>query len=206
MPSIGYRPLKYKNRYVLLRELNYKRQQREALFNAFEKALAPFLPRPKRQPPGPDHTTTTLQHRTSLKTKLRFNQLLYELRRDGLVVGASRQGALIEITGRGLRLLRMLRDKPPVSPPSYTERAPKSDHFTIVTYDLPNRLNSLRNWLRRSLRSCGMTALQRSVFVGKIKIPAPLLRSIVELKLEKHVEVFEITKTGTLRELSYSLS
>jgi CRISPR/Cas system-associated endoribonuclease Cas2 len=165
----------------------------------FNETIGKYLPTPKQIVPN-GYTETTFQHRTSKQRQLRFNQLLYELKRDGLVVGNTGKNSLLNITARGLLWLKKFKDGPPIELPHYTKPAERNSRVTIISYDIPEKLASLRSWLRSSLKTLGMTAIQQSVFIGKIKVPSDLLQLVVQLKLETYIEIFEITKAGTLRQ------
>lgn len=182
---------------MILEELRRKQQRREFLAQVF--ALVTRKRAIPRKVSAEYRKEVITRHITKYE-QLRFNQLLYELKRDGLATGHEQGGVFLRITSRGLSWLKKYPGTSSISLPRYTQKAEKGDRPIIITYDFPNKLTSLRNWLRRSLRRLGMTALQRSVFIGKIQIPSDFLETITQFKLDKYVEICEITRAGTLRQ------
>jgi len=58
-----------------------------------------------------------------------------------------------------------------------------------------------RDWLRYVLlHQLGMKQVHQSVYIGKIKLPEELVKDIVRYELDEHIEIFEMTKSGTLRQ------
>jgi CRISPR-associated endonuclease Cas2 len=183
---------------VLLRELRQRQQTRRELSALFEMTIGRLLPVQKVSVTA-GYTESSFQRKSQIADQLRFNQLLYELKRDKLVSGTAGSNAILKITSQGLRWLKNLKNTSLFSLPTYTEPATKSPRLTILSYDIPEKSSLIRDWLRKNLTNLGMRAIQRSVFIGKIKLPAPLLQTIVELKLDDCVEIFEVTRTGTLQ-------
>lgn len=186
------------NRYEVLRELRKKEARSEAMEDFFMKAIAPLLPT-KRISLRDGYSETRSALPNPKKRRVRFIQLMYELRRDGLVEEKSTaQGKVLSITSHGLSWLSDFARRKKAILPKYSDDAEKQDRVTIVSYDVPEKLRMYRGWLRESLAGFGFKAMQRSVFIGKIKLPADFVADITRFKLEKYVEIFEITKTGTL--------
>lgn len=82
---------------------------------------------------------------------------------------------------------------------------PKAENgptFIIVAFDIPEREKRKRNWLRQSLCRMGLSMVQKSVWIGRVKLPEDFIESLRHLKLADCVEIFEITKTGTLKHLA----
>ena len=76
-----------------------------------------------------------------------------------------------------------------------------TDKFSIVAFDVPERERRKRDWLRATLGRMGYKTIQRSVLLGKTKIPSEFLDDLRKLHMVDYVEIFEITKTGSLRHL-----
>jgi len=186
------------NRYEILRLLNKKQAQRYALQDLFTKIISAVLPKRKAVTTA-GYTEAHLSIPLPGQYNRRFYQLLYELKRDGLISEAADTKRTVSITNTGLLWLKSFSGKEYLTLPRYKDPAEEQDRVTIVSYDIPEKLRPLRAWLRSSLRNFGLRAMQRSVFIGKIKLPEYFIADITQFRLEKYVEIFEITKAGTLR-------
>ena len=185
MPSYYRDGRKYrgKNRYQILEAIRAERAQKEELERAFASILngIPSFINKKKE-------------------KLRFHQLLYELRRDGLILPDKKNDELFyALTAKGLMWLKKFKQHQYPGLPVYSQAPTPHGAVTIVSYDVPERVRYLRRWLRSSLRNFGLKPMQRSVWIGKVKVPEQFIKDIAQLKLTKHVALFEITKAGTLR-------
>ena len=80
-------------------------------------------------------------------------------------------------------------------------RSKNDDRLIIVIFDIPERERRKRAWLRLALKNIGLKLIQRSVWMGKVQIPKEFLDDIRELHLVNFVEIFEITKSGSLNQV-----
>jgi CRISPR/Cas system-associated endoribonuclease Cas2 len=146
---------------------------------------------------------TEEQVRREEEAKRKYRTLLSALKRDGLVEEQdNKKGRFFEITKKGMAKLAALRKrKKNMLPPTHYQRE-TSDVVTIVTFDVPEKERRKRDWLRAVLKRLEFTPVQKSVWMGKIKIPPALLEDIRRLRLAEFVEIFQITKTGSLRHLA----
>lgn len=134
------------------------------------------------------------------KEKIRVRRLVQALKKDGLLM-SERQGkeARYALTAKGRAWLSekgstdliFLKGKKYASEPS--------ERVTIIAYDIPHWARNKRDWLRARIMGMGFHFLQRSVFLGKIKIPRDFMDDLEDLGISEYVEIFEITKEGTLR-------
>ncbi len=133
----------------------------------------------------------------------RYFNLMYALKKDGLLVQAEKQGkSVFALTSRGKQKLSFLRAESEHRLPDAQYAVEKRPLLTIVTFDVPESENKKRKWLRGALKRMEFTMLQRSVWVGKVKIPTLFLEDLQLLKLGTCVEIFEVTKTGSLHSLN----
>ncbi len=130
--------------------------------------------------------------------RLAFSQTLYHLKRDGLII--ERQGKFT-LTTRGLlkRKQLQLKQADALPEPRYTKEI--STELKIVVFDIPEAVARQRTWLRSVLKNLGYRMLQKSVWVGKTKIPESLVRDLRRLKLFPYVEILAVTKQGSLRQV-----
>ena len=140
---------------------------------------------------------------TDLRMHHRYYTLLHHLEQQGLIVRKKKDNTVFaRLTKKGeykLSLLKkQLRDD---LPPRHYEREENKGHFIVVAFDIPEHSKRKRNWLRDVLRHFGMTMVQKSVWAGKLKLPKQFVEDLRNYKLLEYVEIFEISKTGSLREI-----
>jgi len=123
--------------------------------------------------------------------KHNFRNLLSKLKRDGLV---SRDGDIWNITKFGLERLLKKRNGLPAG--KYKKEVEQT--LKLVMFDIPERDRKKRDWLRDCLRNLGFKMAQKSVWVGKTKLPKDFMIDLRKLRLVNYVDVLEITKTGSL--------
>lgn len=128
--------------------------------------------------------------------KKAFNSLLKKLRSDGLI--ETKEGK-IAITKRGRLALKIIKQK---FFPKNHYQVKKDDSFKLVIFDIPEKEKAKRNWLRDSLKEMGFEMIQKSVWSGKIKIPAEFLEDLNWLRLINYVDILAVTKTGSLRQIN----
>lgn len=134
------------------------------------------------------------------KANVRYSNLLSKLKNDGLIKKTgSRHKSIIKITRKGLEKLKILKEK--TSPPIFYNSA-KQDNIVIVIFDIPEKDRRKRDWLRSVLKHLRFKMVQKSVWIGKSKIPKQLLKDLRDEVIIDFVEIFEITKTGSLRDLT----
>ncbi len=131
----------------------------------------------------------------------RFAALLNYLKQEGLV---EQKAGKWSVTDRGRSRLNETSDRNRWGAASsrYAESGTDTT-FKIITYDIPGTRDGQkqRQWLRSALKNLGFRLLQRSVWVGKRKIPERFMTDLRERKLLPAVQVFAVSKAGTLREL-----
>jgi|SRR3989344_345659 len=147
--------------------------------------------------------------KTEQLEKQRYYNLIYQLKRDGLIAEDKEKDSKIKklrLTLIGTRKLDLLRRKLKkiIPAPRYEEDSNGEKQVptvTIVIFDVPEQYRSKRYWLREALRNIGLKMVQKSVWLGKVKIPKQFLSDIGELKLAGYVQIFEVTKSGSLTKL-----
>lgn len=135
----------------------------------------------------------------------RFYNMLYKLKKDGLIEEAVKsQKSFLKITLKGKQRINRLKERQIDLLPdsSYQKTNSKNDKFTIVVFDIPERDRRKRSWLRIALKNLDFNMIQQSVWAGKVKIPEEFINDLKELRLIEYVEIFEISKSGSLRQLT----
>ena len=135
----------------------------------------------------------------SLNSKQKYYVMLAKLKRDGLVKEKiKRKRKLLFLTERGKKKLAALKEM-------ITNRLPQGyvkeigQKLTIVAFDIPEKERNKRDWIREVLKMLGFTMIQKSVWIGKTKVPQEFLDDLLEFRLLDFVEIFEISKSGSLR-------
>jgi len=143
------------------------------------------------------------------KRRQRFYEMINRLKKDGLIKEIPKKDKkLIRLTLKGKNRLIILKNKIENAlpdPSSFKDkrfRDNKNNRFIVVTFDIPEIERPKRDWLREVLGNLGLKFLQKSVWVGTIKIPEELLECFKQLQLVEYVEIFEINKTGTLKQIT----
>lgn len=142
--------------------------------------------------------------KTFKKEKRRFDDLLYHLRKDELVEEVKKnEKFLLRLTQNGREILNKLRKKKDEAMPDAKYQSQNEDGLKIIIFDIPEDERRKRVWLRSALNNLNFNMLQRSVWAGKVKLPEEFLRDLSKLKLLSCVEIFAISKTGSLKQLKF---
>ncbi len=136
-------------------------------------------------------------------TRQQLYDLMYRLRRDGLIVKAKkRRGVTWLITAKGKSKMAKLAARFAAEPPPPRYEAEPSDAIVIVAFDIPEKERRKRVWLRSALKNLGFRLLQKSVWIGKVKIPELFLEDLRRFKLIAYTEIFAISKRGSIRHIA----
>mgnify|MGYP001594953157 CR=1 FL=1 len=130
-----------------------------------------------------------------LKERRRRLQLFVsKMKQDGFIKEINEK---IKISEKGKRKIKELKAKLP------EKHYPKGDtnKMTIISFDIPEKLRRKRNWLREVIKNLDFKMVHQSVWVGKTKIPKEMINALEDLKILEFVEIFEISKQGTLRKI-----
>ena len=140
-----------------------------------------------------------LQNELAQLERQKYHNIIYWLKTDGLI--ESRHNGL-GLTAKGKkRLVKLLKRKQTALPAKrYSEESEKK--ITIVAFDIPERERRKRDWLRGALRNIGLQMIQKSLWLGKKKIPRDFLEDLRKLGMLEWIEIFEISQFGTLRHLT----
>ena len=131
-----------------------------------------------------------------------FHNLLYRLRTDGLIENKKRvTEKRFVVTKRGKDILKKLltskRDELPALPSKNEMEAT----IKIVMFDIPEQERRKRRWLNSVLKNLKYVRAQRSVWIGKTKIPEELIRHLKKLNMLSYVEIFSVSKSGSLKHM-----
>lgn len=142
-----------------------------------------------------------LEKEISRKFKQKYYNLIYKLKKSGLIEEKIKKDKkLFALTKKGRNKLSRLKKQEKLPEFSYLKE--KSDKFVIVIFDIPEIEKRKREWLRETLKNLEFKMVQKSVWMGKVKIPKEFLDDLFKLKLVDFVEIFEISKTGSLEHIA----
>lgn len=125
-----------------------------------------------------------------------YQSLICRLKKDGLI---SDNLAKLTLTPKGIVKLKKIKEKDEFASPEYKKS--ESANFVIFSYDISGKKFQERRWLKEALLNLGLRPIQQSVWIGKIRLPEAFLNDLKRLDILKYIEIFEITKKGTLREM-----
>lgn len=135
-----------------------------------------------------------------------FYTTLNRLRKSGLIEATKRSKthrSLWRITRKGkekLGVLKKRKKNPLITPHGSTESSAAS--LVLVIFDIPEQERRKRYWLRETLKTLKFQMLQRSVWIGKNKLPIELLHNLRKYRILRHVHVLTVNKRGTVGQLS----
>ena len=129
-----------------------------------------------------------------IKDKQRFYNMLSKLRRDELI---EKKADGWVVTAMGKLKLASYRKRPPNR--GYIKK--QDNLLKIVIFDIPEKFRHKRAWLRGQLSSLGFKMIQQSVWAGKVEIPHEFITDLKDLEMINYVDIFEVTKTGSLRQI-----
>lgn len=133
------------------------------------------------------------------EARVRYQKLVSKLKREGFIAERRiERGKVFAITPKGRKKLAALRDGARRQMPSVSYPVEAGNCLVIVAFDVPEKERRKRNWLRAALRDLGFVMVQKSVWVGKVKIPQQFLDDVFKLHLADNVEIFEVSKSGSL--------
>jgi len=135
------------------------------------------------------------QNTDVLRKKQNFYLILSKLKREGFITNKDHKWS---ITAGGKEKLSKLLERLPRH--RYIKEADSS--VKIVIFDIPEKEQKKRSWLRRRLLELGFKILQKSVWMGKVKLPEEFLEDLREYNIFKYVDIFAVTKGGSLREIN----
>ena len=123
-----------------------------------------------------------------------FKSILSKLKRDGLI---REKDEGFTITQLGIDKLRQLCNYLPAQ--KYKKES--SNSVTIFMFDIPEKERYMRDWLRRKILEMDFKLVQKSVFVGKGKIPEEFINDLRRFNIVHYIDIFSVTKRGSLRQI-----
>lgn len=125
----------------------------------------------------------------------RAASLVSYLKRKGFI--EQREGKMWKLTERGLLRLQKNTAVSKYIPISKHHRV-GDDQMRVVIFDVPEDRRKHREWLRFSLQNLGFELLQKSVWIGKSKLPEEFFSQLQEFELLPCVHIFAVQEAGSI--------
>ena len=136
------------------------------------------------------------------KAKRKLSKLLYVLKKDGFISKDKPNGSLF-LTVKGREHLKKLDERLRKLLPRVKDYKKEIDGvLKIIAFDIPEREKSKRRWLCSVLKNLGFEMRQKSVWVGRSRLPVYFIKDISRLGLLDCVDIFEVAKKGSLNDLN----
>jgi DNA-binding PadR family transcriptional regulator len=133
------------------------------------------------------------------KNKHRFYSVLNHLYKQGLVEKDKKDNRLRwTITKLGKNKLKDIKDKNNSLPSKINYKTTKEKNLKLIVFDIPEKYRYKRVWLREQLIMLDFVLLQKSVWMGKNKIPEEFIKNINNLGLLPYIHIFTVQNKGTL--------
>lgn len=122
-----------------------------------------------------------------------FYNIINKLQREGFIKKTKDRELMITVLGKEKykKILSYL--------PRRRYKAEVDRSLKVIIFDIPEKEKYKRFWLRGQLRDLGFKMLQKSVWVGKKKLPREFIEDIRDLKLLPYIEIFSVIKTGSMQ-------
>lgn len=136
-----------------------------------------------------------------MRDKQKFYSTLYNLHKSGLIEKKKvKNKTLWSITKKGKdrkdELFFKLRTV--IFAPKEKYKLEPNDHPIIVVFDIPEKERNKREWLRAVLQYLGFELLQKSVWIGSIKLPEELITDLEKLNMLSSVKIFSVLENGNI--------
>jgi len=146
-----------------------------------------------------DYQISKLQDkRTTLLVKKQkitnFRKYLSKLKQQGFISQNNQGGVFLKEKGK-----KKLNDFDNSISFKEAYAVKRGDRVIVISYDIPVAFNRERNILRGMLAALGFNLVHKSVWVGKVALPARLIADLSNLGIIDFVEILEVTKNGTLK-------
>lgn len=128
-----------------------------------------------------------------------FSTMLYVLKKQGFIA-EDKKTLKITLSGRN-KLKKIIERRASPLPPTSVYPIEKVNVWTIVAFDIPEKERRKRRWISAALMRLKFKRVQQSLWMGKTKIPIDFLNDVRDLNLVSCLEIFEITKTGSLEHI-----
>ena len=136
----------------------------------------------------------------------RICETVARLKKDGFIKSAPDRTPPFIFTSSGKdRFYKLERkhdkDSEQQQLPTINYQSSRGPKLVIIAYDIPETERRMRDWIRSALEFLGLTAVQKSMWAGKVILPQEFVDDLVKMGIFKYVDIFEVTKGGTLKKV-----
>lgn len=125
----------------------------------------------------------------------KIKKYLSKLDKEGFILKNS--SGEINLTSKGKRKLNIFKKSFLLNKANYKKEV--GENAIIISYDIPVVFNKERDILRDILKVLGFNLIHKSVWIGKVKLPKEFIVDLGKLGILDYVEIFEVTKNGSLK-------
>lgn len=135
------------------------------------------------------------REREQNERRKRLRNFLYQMKHDGLI--EETKNGKVNISEKGKQKINQLKNKLP----DRHYKKESTEKIIIISFDIPEKFRRKRNWFREVVKNLGFKMIHQSAWVGKKRIPKGLINDLEDLRILEYIEIFEVTKSGTLKKL-----
>lgn len=140
------------------------------------------------------------RYKTYCKLMKRYHNTVAWLKYDGIIKELIvKDNRFFSITKKGAKYKKILIKRQEDEPPPLHYIKKRGGELVVVAFDIPQKEDRKRTWLRKALISIGLGMIQKSVWIGHSQIPEEFIADLRHLKILDYVEIFKVTKSGSLR-------
>lgn len=130
------------------------------------------------------------------KEKIKYAKFIWYLKKSNLIEETNDKK--IQITKKGKERYLSLKKRGKYSIKSYKMEGENNN--IIIVFDIPEKEKRKRAWLRDVLKEMEFKLIQRSVWLGKGRLPKEFVDDIRTLNLSSYIHIFQVKKVGTLED------
>jgi len=165
---------------------HYKKIRRQMLYGSFYNEL---FEKPKK---------LTYEEYKKIETQKFYNILSY-LQKEGLVRKSKEEkNSFWSITDKGKKKLKFINEQFILKLPSKSYKKENDKDLKIIIFDIPEEDSKKRKWLRNNLVALGFSKLQKSVWIGSIKLPKDFIEDLKVMDIFQYIEIFSVNRMGTI--------
>ena len=116
----------------------------------------------------------------------KLHSRIYKLKKEGFIISGKKG---LSITFRGIKKLDDLNNSFSHSVPFIDYSKESSEETVIISFDIPEKEKYKRNWLRKTLMALGFSMLQKSVWIGNVKLPEKFINHLKEMRIFNYIEI-----------------
>ena len=118
---------------------------------------------------------------------------IFRLKQQGLI--AEGENKKIHLTAKGKEMILYIKDRYSILEKDWDGK------IRIVIFDIPEKKDHIRRWLREELLLMQFKELQKSVYAGKYPIPDDLYQDLINREIFEDVHIFTINEADKMEKI-----